>query len=161
MAALDTDIIIQYALGELSPSEMKRVKSEIEKDPAAQEELRIYQSSLEDLDQKFQEVQDEPIPENIAQRIEEVSRTLHEPRSKQAPKKKKFNLSKFFIGLSTGALAGGLAVGVYMGFFLIAGERGINNFKKLENLIANQELKLEVYKTEMEAINKESQNNFL
>ena len=41
--ALDKDIIVQYALGELSPDEMKRVKSEIESDPAAQEELKTYQ----------------------------------------------------------------------------------------------------------------------
>jgi len=156
MENLDTDIIIQYALGELSPSEMKRVKSEIEKDPAAQEELKIYQSSLGDLDQKFQEVQDEPIPENIAQRIEEVSRVLHESRAKQAPKKKKFNLSKFFIGLSTGALSGGLAVGVYMGYLMIAGERGTINFKKLENQIAGMEYQIANMQSELKVAKADS-----
>ena len=99
MATLDKDIIIRYALGELSPSEMKRVKREIEKDSAAQEELRIYQSSLGDLDQKFQEVRDEPIPENIAQRIEEVSRTIYKPR------KKRFSLPTYFIGFASGGFA--------------------------------------------------------
>mgnify|MGYP001372329495 CR=1 FL=1 len=41
--ALDKDIIVQYALNELSTDEMERVKREIQNDPAAQKELKTYQ----------------------------------------------------------------------------------------------------------------------
>ena len=91
--ALDKDIIVQYALGELSPDEMKRVKSEIESDPAAQEELKTYQLSLGDLDQKFQEARDEPVPSHISQRIDQVSSSL------QRESKKKSSFFPYFLRL--------------------------------------------------------------
>ncbi len=108
--ALDKDIIVQYALGELSADEMKRVKSEIESDPAAQEELKTYQLSLGDLDQKFQEARDEPIPSHISQRIDQVSSSL------QREPKKKTSFFPYFGTAAGGGLVGAIATAMYMTF---------------------------------------------
>ena len=108
--ALDKDIIIQYALGELSPDEMKRVKSEIDSDPAAQEELKTYQLSLGDLDQKFQEARDEPVPSHISQRIDQVSSSL------QQEPKKKTSFFPYFGTAAGGGLVGAIATAMYMTF---------------------------------------------
>ena len=111
MAKLDKDIIIQYALGELSSDEMDRVKREIDNDPAAQEELKTYQLSLGDLDKKFQEIHDEPIPSHISQRIDQVSSSL-------STEKKRKNTFLIYFGTATsGGVIGAILTALYMSFF--------------------------------------------
>ena len=111
--ALDKDIIIQYALGELSSDEMDRVKREIDNDPAAQKELKTYQLSLGDLDKKFQEIHDEPIPSHISQRIDQVSSSL------KGEPKKKTSFFPYFGTAAGGGLVGAIATAMYMTFVMM------------------------------------------